>query len=394
MSSKLIQPTDGEYLETVCQELDLQNEKGGSKDHVNPIKAASASFSPRSEPEIFEIKREDPDCDHYQNANNNAALSFMEEEICLNSEESETARPWLSPLQSPTAMDSDSLDTSREQLPNTALLLWLKQHKAQTNSDLKSKITSKSCPAFLASSHFLCYKCGRNISGNSPILTHLCSCTWNVNSTSMRSCTEKKPFVCSQCGKHFRKKYHFQIHQQIHTGEKPFTCTECGKGFSQKIHLFTHHRTHTGEKPFPCTECGKSFSKKIHLNTHYRIHTGEKPFTCTECGKGFSEKTTLRSHLRVHTGEKPFACNECGKGFSLKSSLHKHQTVHTGEKPFMCSDCGKRFSRKTSLHKHEAIHAREKPFTCNECGTSFFRKTHLFKHQSQVHKRGKPFTCE
>ncbi|XP_004919623.1 gastrula zinc finger protein xLCGF3.1 [Xenopus tropicalis] len=380
MNSKLVPPTDGESLGTAGRDVGLQNEQG---DHLTAIKA---------EAEILEIQIEAPD---YQKANTSAAVSFMKGEVCCNSEESGNARPWFCPFQSvPAAMDSDPLDTGREALQHTALLLWLKQHKEHTASNLKPDTTYTGCPANSAFSHFLCYKCGRNISGNSAILTHLCSCTWSVNSTNKKSYTEQKPFVCSQCGKHFRKKYHFQIHQQLHTGKKPFICTECGKGFSQKIHLFTHHRTHTGEKPFTCTECGKSFAKKIHLNTHYRIHTGEKPYTCTECGKGFSEKTTLHSHLRVHTGEKPFACTECGKDFSLKSSLHKHQAVHTGEKLFMCSECGKRFSRKTSLHKHETIHAREKPFTCNECGTSFTRKTHLFKHRSQVHKQGKSFMCK
>ncbi|XP_069605792.1 oocyte zinc finger protein XlCOF8.4-like [Ranitomeya imitator] len=201
----------------------------------------------------------------------------------------------------------------------------------------------------------------------------------------------KKSFSCSECGKCFNKKSHFDRHQRIHTGEKPFSCSECGKCFAHKSLLVTHHRTHTGEKPFSCSECGKCFAHKSLLVTHHRTHTGEKPYSCSEYGKCFIQKGGLDKHQRIHTGEKPFSCSECGKCFAHKSHFVTHQRTHTGEKPFSCSECGKCFNQKGNLDKHQIIHTGEKPFSCSECGKCFKWKVLLVRHQSS-HTEEKPFS--
>ncbi|XP_073539812.1 uncharacterized protein [Phyllobates terribilis] len=202
----------------------------------------------------------------------------------------------------------------------------------------------------------------------------------------------ENPYCCSECGKCFRDKTKFVIHQRIHTGEKPFPCSECGKSFTDKGSLIKHQRSHTGEKPYSCSECGKFFKGYRSLIRHQKMHTGETPYLCSECGKCFTDKSNFVKHERIHTGEKPFSCSECGKAFTDKSSFTKHQRIHTGETPYSCSECGKFFSDQSNLVKHLRIHTREKPFSCLQCGKSFTETTQLNKHQ-RTHTGEKPYSC-
>ncbi|XP_060115038.1 zinc finger protein 397-like, partial [Heteronotia binoei] len=196
-----------------------------------------------------------------------------------------------------------------------------------------------------------------------------------------KSHTGEKPFECSECKKRFTHSSILQSHQRTHTGEKPFECSECAKRFSHSGHLQRHQRTHTGEKPFECTECGKRFSQSGDLQRHHRTHTGEKPFECSECGKRFSQSGGLQRHQRTHTGEKPFECSECAKRFSHSGHLQSHQRTHTGEKPFECSECKKRFTHSSILQSHQRTHTGEKPFECSECKKRFTRNSILQRHQ-------------
>ncbi|XP_034051341.1 oocyte zinc finger protein XlCOF6.1-like [Thalassophryne amazonica] len=135
----------------------------------------------------------------------------------------------------------------------------------------------------------------------------------------------EKPFICSECGKRFGHKGHFQLHMRCHTGEKPFSCSVCGTRFPRRENLVRHMRFHSGEKPFGCLFCKKVFTRSDHAVTHMRTHTGEKPFSCTVCRKNFTHKRSLTQHTRIHTGEKPFSCSTCDKRFTWYSGIKKHK---------------------------------------------------------------------
>ncbi|XP_075207045.1 gastrula zinc finger protein XlCGF66.1-like isoform X1 [Anomaloglossus baeobatrachus] len=213
----------------------------------------------------------------------------------------------------------------------------------------------------------------------------------NINNTRygehQGTCSRKKKFSCSECGKCLKDKFALVIHERIHTGEKPFSCSECGKCFRTKDKLVRHQKIHTGEKPHLCSECGKCFRTKAKLDRHQKIHTGERPYLCLECGKRFREKFRLVTHQRTHTGEKPFSCSECGRCFNYKSVLVAHQRIHTGEKPYSCSECGKCFAQNSSLFAHQKSHKRKKSFSCIEYGKYFTGKSHVLKNQRNHSKK-------
>ncbi|XP_041698736.1 zinc finger protein 16 [Coregonus clupeaformis] len=111
-----------------------------------------------------------------------------------------------------------------------------------------------------------------------------------------RAVANQKVFICSLCGKSFRRHCQLEAHQHSHAGVKPYRCLECGKSFTQKNRLKSHQSVHTGERPFSCRLCGKMFTRQDNCQRHERFHSGQKPFSCMQCGKSF----TVLSNLKLH----------------------------------------------------------------------------------------------
>lgn len=59
-------------------------------------------------------------------------------------------------------------------------------------------------------------------------------------------------------------------------------------------------KVHRGHKPYVCTECGRAFGKKWTLKNHVMRHTGEKPHACPVCDRRFVQLVTLKTHMKMH----------------------------------------------------------------------------------------------
>uniref|UniRef100_A0A3Q4BMR0 C2H2-type domain-containing protein n=1 Tax=Mola mola TaxID=94237 RepID=A0A3Q4BMR0_MOLML len=99
---------------------------------------------------------------------------------------------------------------------------------------------------------------------------------------------------------------------------------DCLRVFFYLSDLERHAITHSQKKPHVCQQCGKAFKRSSHLQRHKHIHTGQRNFVCPICAKRFREAGELQRHQRVHTGEKPYQCQLCHTRFAERNTLRRH----------------------------------------------------------------------
>ncbi|ERF70613.1 hypothetical protein EPUS_02479 [Endocarpon pusillum Z07020] len=110
-----------------------------------------------------------------------------------------------------------------------------------------------------------------------------------------------------------------------------FQCTLCPKRYTRAFHLRTHlAKKHTDKRPFVCTVCGKGFARyndvKRH-ERHERLHSEKKKFVCKGtlkeegwswgCGRRFARAEVLGRHFRTEAGRnciKPLLEKETEEG--------------------------------------------------------------------------------
>lgn len=205
-----------------------------------------------------------------------------------------------------------------------------------------------------------------------------------------------RDFICAECGKSFKQKYHLKNHMYSHAGKLKCLHENCDKyfasPFSRKKHMELHGKTTTAqENRVKCELCGLSFATKFTLRNHHRfMHLNIRDFKCMVCNEAFKSKLALQLHTYRHTGEKPLNCPhpECDRKFRSQSNRDEHFRSHSGEKPFLCTiaECNQRFRFSVDFRRHKLnVHgiSSNKSFPCSICGEVLSKNSLLIKHMQK-----------
>ena len=60
-----------------------------------------------------------------------------------------------------------------------------------------------------------------------------------------------------------------------------------------------------------CDDCGKTFNKRFNFQRHLQVHSGENSFICSVCNKTFVRKDKLNSHVQTEHESVIFKCSQC-----------------------------------------------------------------------------------
>ncbi|CAK1547018.1 unnamed protein product [Leptosia nina] len=271
-----------------------------------------------------------------------------------------------------------------------------------------------------------------------------------LHTLTLQHAKSSRPFVCTTCGRSYKRKDHLKIHSWTHA-KKEVACKICGKEFHMKEQMLVHvnlvhlksyeqqnnlsqlqsllgndievevlnneqellvPRAIKEERAHECPICHRKFKRKQHLKVHANVHLRNKrDFFCNTCHEGFRDRNEFANHVCPNKEEN----QNGGSENELEQNGEYEETSYDESSPngrkenypqdllevvveeavipspmrvFVCKYCGKAFRRKDHYKIHLHIHTGHKSFFCPTCGKGFYRKDHLQKHMI-VHAKSK-----
>ena len=146
-----------------------------------------------------------------------------------------------------------------------------------------------------------------------------------------------------------------------------------------------------------CHICNKNFTRKYNFDDHMRIHTGEQRFQCSKCSRRFNNKNNYEKHLEIHEERKVYHCEYCNNYYVSMDGFKKHlagcqQNPNKAiKKTVQCEICGTHVVTE-HIKDHLAVHeAKEKGTTiyhCEHCpDEKFFHRMQLSRHRNKYHAK-------
>ncbi|XP_052755046.1 zinc finger protein 878-like isoform X2 [Galleria mellonella] len=147
--------------------------------------------------------------------------------------------------------------------------------------------------------------------------------------------SQRRPHACCYCHKRFLHLETLQVHKKSHEGESlVLRCNFCLEEAADDDSLRTHEASHTGPKPYLCTICGKSYKRRETMIYHRKHHKPEKEYICDICSKTFNAPCKLQRHIVSHRVDKfvlRYECPVCAHMFNTKYHIQMHLSTHQKE---------------------------------------------------------------
>ncbi|KAG7255844.1 LOW QUALITY PROTEIN: hypothetical protein CRUP_035731 [Coryphaenoides rupestris] len=167
---------------------------------------------------------------------------------------------------------------------------------------------------------FACHLCARSFATDGALEDHL-----------LLLHMVKRSYACLLCSDAFEKLELLKEHVGVHAGpDGCFTCPSCSKSFSDFIQAFCrpdklrlHMLRHSDRKDFLCSTCGKQFKRKDKLREHMqRMHNPDR-----EAKKADRVHRSKALKMKAPTTDLEsfmFKCRVCMMGFRRRGMLVNH----------------------------------------------------------------------
>ncbi|XP_069672507.1 uncharacterized protein [Periplaneta americana] len=112
---------------------------------------------------------------------------------------------------------------------------------------------------------------------------------------------------------------------------RTFKCTYCDHTSTSRANMTRHLALHTERRRFVCDQCGAAFHAHTTLKDHCAcVHSQQRLFRCSTCSKTFKLQSDLRRHVRSHSDTRPFQCQHCSQAYKRASHLRRHEEATHG----------------------------------------------------------------
>ncbi|XP_052871939.1 transcription factor grauzone-like [Anopheles cruzii] len=144
--------------------------------------------------------------------------------------------------------------------------------------------------------------------GSGPAVCHICAKQFSNRCNLAYHMTTHQPPLhqvqCEECGKWLKNKICLRKHMIQHSQIR-HQCEQCDYSAVNVQCLQNHIRVkHSNKRPYVCGECGKAFKLKTNLQNHLVQHTGVHKYACEFCSRKFASSGNYYVHRkRMHSEE-------------------------------------------------------------------------------------------